>query len=74
MKKGEIIILYEQGTNVMVTQKRNKKDVSMMSTCANDGTVIVKRAGKNHSGKHVLFANNAIKDSVKCLALKTTTL
>ena len=58
----------------MVTERRDKKDVSMMSTCANDGTVIVKRAGKNHSGKHVLFANNAIKDSMKCLALKTTTL
>ena len=31
----------------MVTQWRDKKDVSMMSTCVNDGTVIVKRAGKD---------------------------
>ena len=47
MKKGERIVLYEQGTNVMVTQWRDKKDVSMMSTCVNDGNVIVKRAGKD---------------------------
>ena len=32
MKKGERIVLNEQGTNVMVTQWRDKKDVSMMST------------------------------------------
>ena len=31
----------------MVTHWRDKKDVSMMSTCVNDGTVIVKRAGKD---------------------------
>ena len=31
----------------MVTQWRDKKDVSMMSTCVNDGTVTVKRAGKD---------------------------
>ena len=31
----------------MVTQWRDKKDVSMMSTCLNDGTVIKKRAGKD---------------------------
>ena len=47
MKKGERIVLYERGTNVMVTQWRDKKDVSMMSTCVNDGNVIVKRAGKD---------------------------
>ena len=32
MKKGERIVLNEQGTNVMATQWRDKKDVSMMST------------------------------------------
>ena len=32
MKNGERIVLNEQGTNVMVTQWRDKKDVSMMST------------------------------------------
>ena len=32
MKKGERIVSNEQGTNVMVTQWRDKKDVSMMST------------------------------------------
>ena len=47
MKKGERIVLYERGKNVMVTQWRDNKDVSMMSTCVNDGTVIVKRAGKD---------------------------
>ena len=47
MKKGEGIVLYERGTNVIVTQWRDKKDVSMMSTCVNDGTVTVKRAGKD---------------------------
>ena len=31
----------------MVTQWRDKKDVSMMSTCVNDGAVTVKRAGKD---------------------------
>ena len=31
----------------MVTQWRDKKDVFMMSTCVNDGTVIEKRAGKD---------------------------
>ena len=46
MKKGERIVLYERGTNVMVTQWRDKKDVSMMSTCVNDGTLIVKEQGK----------------------------
>ena len=30
----------------MVIQWRDKKDVSMMSTCVNDGTVIVKEQGK----------------------------
>ena len=37
----------------MVTQWRDKKDVSMMSTCVNDGTVIVKRAGKDKVILHV---------------------
>ena len=32
MKKGKRIVLNEQRTNVMVTQWRDKKDVSMMST------------------------------------------
>ena len=31
----------------MVTRWRDKKDVSMMSTSVTDGTVIVKRAGKD---------------------------
>ena len=32
MKKGERIVLCERGTNVMVTQWRDKKDVSMSQT------------------------------------------
>ena len=39
MKKGERIVLYEWGTNVMITQWRDKEDVSMMSACVNDGAV-----------------------------------
>ena len=31
----------------MVTKWRGKKDVSMMPTCVNDGTLIVKRAGQD---------------------------
>ena len=46
MNKGERIVLHERGTNVMGTQWRDK-DVSMMSACLNDGTVIEKRAGKD---------------------------
>ena len=57
MKKGERIVLYEQGTNVMVTQWRDKIDVSMMSTCANDGIVIVKRAGRGKEIPRVDFYN-----------------
>ena len=34
MKKGKRIVLYERGTNIMVTNWRDKKDVSIMSTCA----------------------------------------
>ena len=48
MKKGERIVLNEQGTNVMVTQWRDKRcfhDVNI-STCQH-GTVMVKRAGKD---------------------------
>ena len=41
----------------MVTQWRDKKDVSMTPTCVNAGTVIVKRAGKD-------------RDSMCCFLLK----
>ena len=34
MKKGKRIVLYERGTNVIFTNWRDKKDVSMMSTSA----------------------------------------
>ena len=60
MKKGERIVLYEQGTNVMVTQWRDKKDVSTMSTRANDGIVIVKRAGRGKEISRVDFYNQHI--------------
>ena len=47
MKKTKRNVLHERGTNVMVTQWRDKKDVFMISVCVNDGTVTLKRAGKD---------------------------
>ena len=41
----------------MVTQWRDKKDVSMMSASVTDGTVIVKRAGKDKKIFHVLLTS-----------------
>ena len=39
----------------MVTQWRDKKDVSMTPTCVNAGIVIVKRAGKDREIPCVVF-------------------
>ena len=46
LKKGDRIVFYDQVTNLMVTQWKDKKDVTMMSSCVNDCTVNVIRAGK----------------------------
>ena len=53
----------------MVTQWRDKKDVSMMSTCVNDGTVILKRAGKNKEIPWVAdFYNQYIGELIKVIS------
>ena len=52
----------------MVTQWRDKKDVSMMSTCVNDGTVILKRAAKNKEIPCVAdFYNQHVGELIKVI-------
>ena len=46
LNKGERIIFYGKTTNTMVTQWRDKTDVTLMSTCVNDEMVVVTWAGK----------------------------
>ena len=46
LNKGDQIVFYVAGTNIMVTRWKDKKDVTLMSTCVNDGTVNVMRSGK----------------------------
>ena len=46
LKKGERIVFYDKITNLMVTQWRDKKDVTLLSSCVNDSTINVTRAGK----------------------------
>ena len=68
MNKGERIVLHERGTNAMGTQWRDKEDVSMMSTCLNDGTVIEKRAGKDKEIPLVVdFYNQHMGELIKVI-------
>ena len=59
LNKGDRIVFYEKTTNIMITQWRDKKDVTLMSTCVNDGMITVTRAGKEKEIPCVVnFYNN----------------
>ncbi|XP_047141066.2 piggyBac transposable element-derived protein 4-like [Hydra vulgaris] len=58
IKTGDTLVRFDTKTNIMCTKWKDKKDVHMLSTCVQNDTVVVNRAGKEKNIPLVIHEYN----------------